>query len=101
MDATTDTEREIAAETARRAMLAGWDKAIRDVASEKGINPLAIEGILNKAAKENPNRDPSVRIDELNDWETQKMRNSSLKRNSLDRLSPGLRAYMLKKQLNN
>jgi hypothetical protein len=98
MDITSDHEREIAAETARRAMIAGWDRAIRDVAAEKGITPLALEGILNKVSKDNPNRDPSARIDELNDWEANKQRNSELKRNSLHRLSPGLRAYMEKKQ---
>lgn len=98
MDATTDSEREIAAEVARRAMISGWTKAIQDAATEKGIPTMSIEGILNKAAKENPHRDPSSRIDELADWEVQKSRNSELKRNSLDRLSPGLRAYMLSKK---
>src|SRR3954470_7803573 len=99
MDTSTDAERELAAETARRGIIAGWDRAIRDVAAEKGITPLALEGILNKVSKDNPNRDPSARIDELNDWEANKQRNSELKRNSLHRLSPGLRAYMEKKAL--
>lgn len=99
MDASTDAERELAAETARRAMIAGWDRAIRDVSAEKGVTPLALEGILNKVSKENPNRDPSARIDELYDWEANKQRNSELKRNSLHRLSPGLRAYMESKAL--
>lgn len=96
---TTEHEREIAAETARRAMIAGWNRAIQDTASEHGIDKLAIEGILNRASKENAHLDSSARIDELNDWETQKMKNSNIKRNSLDRLSPGLRAYMEKKRL--
>jgi len=97
MDAVTDQERELAAETARRAMISGWTKAIQDVAAEKGITPLSLEGILNRVSKENPHRDPSARIDELGDWEVQKQRNSELKRNSLHRLSPGLRAYMERK----
>lgn len=97
MDATNNSERELAAETARRAMIAGWKKAIQDVASENGITVLALEGILNKAEKENSSIDPSQRIDELRSWTDQKRTNSELKRNSLDRLSPGLRAYMEKK----
>lgn len=98
MGLSTDAEREIAAEVARAAMVSGWTKAIQDMATQKGVPILSIEGILNKVSAENPHRDPSMRIDELNDWQTQKMRNSELKRNSLDRLSPGLRAYMLSKQ---
>jgi hypothetical protein len=100
MDETTDIERELAAETARRAMTAGWTKAIGDVAAEKGVTPLALEGILNKVSAGNAHRDPSARIDELASWEVQKTRNSELKRNSLHRLSPGLRAYMERKALN-
>lgn len=97
MDGTTDSEREIAAEIARRAMTSGWEKAIQDVAAEKAIPLLALEGILNRVSKENPHRDPSARISELQDWEVQKQRNSQLKPNSLHKLSPGLRAYMEKK----
>lgn len=97
MNAVTDAERELAAETARRAMISGWKNAINAVSAEKGINQLALEGILNRVTADNPNRDPSARIDELNDWTLQKQRNSELKRNSLHRLSPGLRAYMEQK----
>lgn len=99
MNSVTDAERELAAETARKAMISGWSKAIQDVSAEKGITPLALEGVLNAVSKDNSTRDPSSRIDELNDWETNKQRNSELKRNSLHRLSPGLRAYMEKKAL--
>ena len=98
MEAVTDAERELAAEVARRAMVAGWRKSIDDVGREKGIASMAVEGILNRVSKENPSRDPSARIDELADWEHHKTRNSELKRNAVDRLSPGLRAYILKKQ---
>ena len=101
MEVVTDAERELAAETARRAMISGWTKAIEDVSKEKAVTPLALEGILNRVEKNNPNVDPSQRIDELGDWTVQKARNSELKRNSLHRLSPGLRAYMEAKALKN
>lgn len=80
-------------------MISGWTKAIEDVAKEKQITPAHVRQILDRVAKENPNRDPSSRIDELADWEQQKMRTSELKRDSLamDRMSPGLRAYMASK----
>jgi hypothetical protein len=101
-DVPTDQEREIAAEVAQRAMVAGWENAIQTVGKEKGLPGLVIENILNKVSAEQSRRDPSARIDELRDWQLHKQRhNSDLKRNpggnSLHNLSPGLRAYMEKK----
>jgi hypothetical protein len=94
----TAAEREIAAETARQAMISGWTKAIQDISSQHGITVLAVEGILNRVSKDNPNRDPSARIDELSSWDQQsRIGGSEVKRNSLHRLSPGLRAYMERK----
>lgn len=100
MDTTTDPERELAADVAKRAMISGWTKAIDDVAKERSITQAHVRQILDAVSKENPNRDPSMRIDELADWEAQKMRNSEVKRDSLalDRMSPGLRAYMERKR---
>jgi len=99
-DIPADGEREIAAEVAHRAMVAGWEKAIQDVGREKGLMSLVVERILDKVAKDQGKRDPSGRIDELGDWLLHRRRErSDLVRgsNSLHKLSPGLRAYMHKK----
>lgn len=99
MNTVTDAEREIAASTAKRAMISGWTKAIKDTADEYKIPPGQVTSILDRTAKENPNRDPSSRIDELADWEHEKMRNSEVKRSPFAKLSPGLKAYMEHKSL--
>jgi hypothetical protein len=97
-DVPTDEERKLAAETAHRAMIAGWEKAIQDVGRENGLQTLVIKNILNKVAKDSPNRDPSGRIDELQDYlHHQTRHNSDRVKGNLHKLSPGLKAYMEQK----
>jgi hypothetical protein len=100
LDSTPEShEREIAAETAHHAMVAGWDKAIEIVGRKHGLKRFAMENVLNRVHKAQKGKDPAERLDELNDWETERNGKSQLIRgsNSLHKLSPGLRKYMEKK----
>ena len=97
-----DQEREIAAETAHHAMVAGWEKAIQIVGRKHGLKQFAMENILTRVSRDQGKRDPSGRIDELRDWDLHKQRDrSDLKKptpgDNLHKLSPGLRRYMEKK----
>ena len=82
-------------------MVAGWDKAIELVGRKHGLKRFTMENILNRVLKDQKQNqiDPGQKIDELNDWETERNGKSQLIKgsNSLHKLSPGLRKYMEKK----
>jgi len=91
----SDKEREVAAEVSARAMMSGWDTAIGWAARQFGVSQMDIRVILDKASRHNDSADPSMRIDELVDWNREKRGRSERSQESrLHRLSPGLRKYM-------
>lgn len=103
-DVPSDSERETAADVAHRAMIVGWPTAIKDVGQKMGVNTWVIENMLNRVSKEQSHRDPSARIDELKDWEDYKLRRTDIQpkrqganNSNIQKLSPGLRKFMLKK----
>lgn len=78
MDAPTDSDRELAKEVAKDAMIMGWRTSVDKKATEMRIHPRFIETILDNVAAFNDQAEPSGRIDELADWKKEKQGVSSL-----------------------
>jgi hypothetical protein len=74
----SEPERELAKDIADRAMVAGWETAIRHFASELAVDELRIRKLLNDALDYNDKADPAGRIGELEDWRQYKQRQSDL-----------------------
>ena len=72
MEVITDAERRFAKKVADRAMMIGWQLAIRRFSVEEGLKEREIVLILNAAAKYNDKADPSGRIHELDDWKMER-----------------------------
>ena len=61
-------ERELAAKVADRAMIGGWENAVKWAMREYDIPEYRVEQILDDAFEYNEKADPQGRIPELEDW---------------------------------
>lgn len=74
-----DGQRHVANETAKDAMVMGWDRAIQKHAYENRISDQELRRILDQACDYNDKADPAGRIEELEDWKVQKRGRSQLR----------------------
>lgn len=84
-DVPTSAERILAEKTTSAAMIMGWEKAIQKNAYENNILERELREILDKALKYDEKADPSGRIENIQDWASEKRGRSRL-------ASPRLRA---------
>lgn len=68
MEVITGAEREVAAEIAHRAMVSGWENAIKWAQREYDLAEHKIKNLLDEALEYNKKADAQGRIHELEDW---------------------------------
>ena len=73
----TDAERQFVKRIADQAMISSWDQAIGDAAREEGLTYEQVVLTLNRVSDYNDKADPSGRIEELEDWEKEKLGRST------------------------